>query len=131
MWLLWVWPSVRYRSICIAVGDYITVGGIARCPLFRGCFTIGVYEATIRTWESVRYKGGVRSSEVSVKRGSTAGILLFTYLFENVFALYAMKILSRTQRETRFVGFLRNRSVAELQHSLRYTVAVSARACVL
>ena len=27
--------------------------------------------ATIRTWVSVRYNGGVRSSGVSVKRGST------------------------------------------------------------
>ena len=45
--------------------------GIAGCPLFRGCFTIGVYGATIRTWVSVRYNGGVRSSGVSVKRGST------------------------------------------------------------
>ena len=73
---LWVWPSVRYSEVdCITVGDWgaktCPLYGIERCPLFRGCFTIGVYGDTIRTWESVRYKGGVRSSEVSVKRGST------------------------------------------------------------
>ena len=42
--------------------------GIAGCPLFRA---IGVYGATIRTWVSVCYNGGVRSSGVSVKRSST------------------------------------------------------------
>ena len=67
--------SVIARSISIAVGDWgakaCPLCGIARCPLFRGCFTIGVCGATIRTWVIVHYKGGVRSSEVSVKRGST------------------------------------------------------------
>ena len=45
--------------------------GIARCPLFRGCFTIGVYGARLQTWVSVRHNECVRSSEVSVKRCST------------------------------------------------------------
>ena len=86
--LLWVWPSVRVNSSCIAwSAKACPLYGIARCPLFRGCFTIGVYGATICTWVSVRYKGGVRSSEVSVKRGSTvciwsSCIMLTTY--ENV-----------------------------------------------
>ena len=39
--------------------------------MFRGCFTIGVYGATIQTWVSVCYNGGVGSSEVSIRRGST------------------------------------------------------------
>ena len=67
--------SVIARSICITLGDWgaktCPLYGIERCPLFRGFFTIEVYGATIRTWESVRYKGGVRSSEVSVNTGST------------------------------------------------------------
>ena len=76
MWLLWVCQvSVIAKSICITVGDWgaktYPLYGIERCPFFRGCFTLRVYGATIRTWESVRYEGGVRSSEVSVKRGST------------------------------------------------------------
>ena len=76
--------SVIARSICIRVGDWgaktCPLYGIERCPLFRGCFTIGVYGDTIRTWESVRYKGDVRSSEVSVKRGSTVYPWLFSVL---------------------------------------------------
>ena len=76
--------SVIARAICITVGDWdaktCPLYGIERCPLFRGCFTIGVYEATIRTWESVRYRQGVRSSEVSVKRGSTVSESL-TFFF--------------------------------------------------
>ena len=100
MWLLWVCVYVIARSICITVGDWVVkmcpLYGIERCPFFRGCFTIGVYGATIRTWESVHYKGGVRSSEVSVKRGSTVHMSVITHEQDGGSPLMATAMTGKT-----------------------------------
>ena len=78
--------SVIARLICITIGDWGAKNvGIERCPLFSGYFTIGLYGAIIRNWESVHYKGGVRPSEVSIKRGSTVLNVYFNASTQHVY----------------------------------------------
>ena len=76
---MWVWPSARCplgRFVLLLVSRaqkrVHALYGIVGCPLLRGCFTIGVYGATIWTWVSVigaRARARAVITEVSALQG--------------------------------------------------------------